>query len=116
MAKRTTPRKEKAAPTVEQLEIKELQRMGKDGRDSMQNARLRSLLEDERRARFSRLYVKRVQRFRDSARRVIAMSNTASYTYTDDEAGQIRAAAKKYSEEIERAFTGSPKEKGLFDL
>ena len=69
-----------------------------------------------KRERWNSLYVKRVKNARRALRNVARMGNVAGYEYTHEEAAQVIAILKADMAEVERAFRGTPKEKGMFDL
>lgn len=104
------------ASTPREREMADLRAVLRADRTQQQSARLAELQAEERRDRFLRLFPRRVERLKQAVRNIMRMGNPASYQYTDEEAEGIVAAAKKYAAEIERAFRGVPKERGLFDL
>ncbi len=69
-----------------------------------------------RRPRFLDRQVSYVKHARRAIRRLTKLGNTTHYDYTGDEAKQIMDAILQDVDNLRRAFVGSPKEKGLFDL
>jgi len=57
-----------------------------------------------------------VKALKSAFRRAIKLGNPRWNEYTTEEAARIVAAVRGYTAELERAFKGMPKEKGLFDL
>lgn len=69
-----------------------------------------------RRTRFLDRQVRYVKHARRALARVQKIGNPTHYDYSPDEGKAILAALDKSMAEVRRAFEGSPKEKGLFDL
>jgi hypothetical protein len=68
------------------------------------------------REQFLRRYVPFVKYARRGLRRVAKLGNSRWHEYTQDEANAILKALRDDMSEVERAFRGAPKERGLFDL
>lgn len=68
------------------------------------------------RERFVTLHVKRVKNARRALRNVARMGNRKQYDASEDERAAILKILREDMAEVERAFRGAPKEKGLFDL
>jgi hypothetical protein len=112
------PKKSTTGPvavTPRQARIRELQGLRSSGRSEADDRELADLLAEERRDRWLRLFPGRANRAMVATRNLWRMANPKSYLYTEDEARQVVEAMEQYTREIKRAFTGSPKERGLFD-
>ena len=109
-------RKQKAPPTERHKEIERLSKTPKDKRTPQHAERLAALQGEERRAKWQEQQPRRIERLKKAIRRVIHLGNPRAYQYTPEEAEALCAAVKRYAQEVERAFKGTPKEKGLFDL
>jgi hypothetical protein len=57
-----------------------------------------------------------IEQVKRGIRNLVKLGNPRWNEYTPEEAARIVAAVKGYSTEVERAFRGTPREKGLFDL
>lgn len=109
-------KKQKSEPTPRQAEIVRLRKTPRDRRTEAAVDRLRQLVTEEKRERFNRLFPRRLERLKSAVRNMVRLGSPTAYQYTEEEAEAMVKAARAYAAEIERAFRGTPKEKGLFDL
>jgi len=116
MPKPKRPERKPAEKTTRQLRIDELRSIPRPDRTAEQLEELSRLNGEEKRERFLRLLPKRVGNLKRAVRGVINLGNVQGYDYTPDEAAAIVAAVAAYAGEVRRAFTGAPREKGLYDL
>lgn len=115
------PRKKKTEAEPKELSerqqrIAEIRKVPKDARPTEMKQELVELVGQERRDNFLRLLPRRIAKAKKAINGVLNLASTTTYQYTQDEAAQIVAAFAVYAAEVKRAFTGTPKEKGMFDL
>lgn len=72
--------------------------------------------EAARRPRFLDRHASYVRHARRALRRVAKLGNKTHYDCTVDEADNILKTLRADMAEVERAFRGAPREKGLYDL
>lgn len=72
--------------------------------------------EAARRPRFTSRHVRYTLHARRALKRLAKMGNKTHYDYTPDEAENILKVIRADVAELERAFRGAPKEKGMYDL
>lgn len=108
--------KGKKPPTARQLEIKRLVDKGSDRRSDQESARLDQLKQEERRDRFQRLAVRRVQNALKALRNVARMGNRQTYQYSDEEASKICTVLEVACDEVGKAFYETKRQGELFTL
>lgn len=116
MARKGKATREKKPPTERQLRIAEIRAVAKDARPTEMKEELVRLVGEERRDNFLRLLPRRAAKVKKAVEGIINLSNAATYSYTEDEAAQIVTAFSNFAAEVKRSFTGTPKEKGMWDL
>lgn len=116
MAKRKIEGRKPAEKTARQLRIEELRSVPRPERTSEQSAELLKLNSEEKRSRFLRLLPARAGKLKRAVRGLVNLGNVQGYEYTPDEAQAVVNAFNVYMAEVRRAFTGAPKEKGMWDL
>lgn len=114
MAAETT--KKTAKLSVAQVEINQLRKIAASKRTEQQQSRLDQLVAGEKRSRFDRLAVKRVNKAIKALNHVARLGNRNNYSYTDAEAAKIVAAILKSSEDTMAAFAETREQKQQFSL
>jgi len=109
-------KKKKIELTPRQQEIKKLRDKGVEKRTDQETARLDQLKMEERRDRFLRLAVQRVQRADKALRAVARLGTKVNYEYTPDEAARIVQYVADLAVAVQDAFLATPETAREFTL